>query len=64
MINEDNAFNDIRDPQRLSQALVLLSQLESEIEVNVRLESEYKSAMDKIQLLNSSKILLEKRKNE
>ncbi len=64
MINEDSAFNDIRDPQRLSQALVLLSQLESEIEVNTRLESEYKSAMDKIQLLNSSKVLLEKRKNE
>lgn len=64
MINEDNTFNDLRDPQRLSQAIVLLSQLESELEVNIRLESEYKSAMDKIQLLNSSKVLLEKRKNE
>lgn len=64
MINEDNTFNDLRDPQRLSQAIVLLSQLESELEVNIRLESEYKSAMDKVQLLNSSKVLLEKRKAE
>ena len=64
MINDDNAFNDLRDPERLSQGLVLLSQLESEIEVNIRLESEYKSAMDKVQLLNSSKVLLEKRKAE
>ena len=64
MINEDNAFNDIRDPQRLSEAIVLLSQLESELEVNIRLESEYKSTMDKVQLLNSTKVLLEKRKEE
>lgn len=64
MINEDSPFNDLRDPQRLNDAIILLSQLESELEVNVRLEAEYKSAMDKVQLSNSTKVLLEKRKTE
>ena len=64
MINDDNSFNDIRDPQRLNQAVVLLSQLESEKEVNIRLESEYNTAMDRIQFINSSNVLLEKKKAE
>lgn len=59
-----NTFSDIRDHKLLTDAYNLLKMLESELADNKVLEVEYKSYREKIQLLNSTKAMLEKLEKE
>ena len=66
---EDNliniySFNDLRDHDRETDGLNLLKLYSTEYQTAQVLEAEYKGYREKIQLLNSNKIMLEKLKNE
>jgi DNA repair exonuclease SbcCD ATPase subunit len=58
------SFNEIRDNTRLIDARNLLLLIQSETNNNKILETEYNGYRDKIKILNSSKVLLEKLKAE
>ena len=59
-----STFGEIRDHSRLTDGLNLLKLLDDESRNNAILESEYNGYRDKIKLLNSSKVMLEKLKSE
>jgi len=66
---EDNlingySFNDLRDHDRETDGLNLLKLYSSEYQSCQVLEAEYKGYREKIQLVNSNKIMLEKLKHE
>lgn len=58
------SFSEIRDNSRFVDGLNLLKLIDDESRNNVILESEYNGYRDKIKLLNSSKVMLEKLKEE
>ena len=57
-------FGEIRDHSRLTDGLNILKLLDDENRNNIILETEYNGYRDKIKLLNSSKVMLEKLKAE
>lgn len=62
LVNMD--FNFERDPRRIVDGLNLYKLLDLELETNKLLSVEYKSFEEKIQLINSSKSILENLKTE
>lgn len=63
-ISNMSLFNDIRDTSRLVEARNLLLDLKSEKELNQTLKIQYTSQREKIQLINSSRSMIEKLKLE
>lgn len=63
-ISNMSLFNEQRDPVRLRAGLNLLNSLKVELELNKDLKYEYKSFREKIQLINSTKNMLDKLKLE
>lgn len=59
-----NLFNNIRDHSRLTDGLNILKVLENELQREKILEVEYKNYREKVQLLNSSRSILEGLKQE
>ena len=59
-----STFGEIRDHSRFTDGLNLLKLIDNESRNNIVLESEYNGYRDKIKLLNSSKVMLEKLKAE
>ena len=64
MIINMNTFGLLRDHKKAIDALNLLKMLDAELQSNKVLEVEYKGYQEKIQLLNSSKVMLKKLKAE
>lgn len=58
------SFVEIREHSNLTDGLNLLKLLEDEINTNKLLEVEYKGFREKIQLLNSNRVMIEKLKKE
>lgn len=59
-----STFGEVRDHSRLTDGLNLLKLLDEELNSNKVLEAEYNGYKEKIQLLNSSKVMIEKLKSE
>ena len=59
-----NRFDELRDNRRFTDGLNLLKLLDDESKNNAILESEYNGYREKMQLLNSSKVMLNKLKSE
>ena len=64
MICNLNSFNEIRERRKLVDGLIILKSLDMERQNNKILEVEYNSFKEKIQLINSSKAMISKLKDE
>lgn len=64
MLYNGNYFNDMRSPKNISDGLELLERLSSEVTINKNLEIEYNNYRNNIKLVNSTRSMIDKLKNE